>query len=103
MRAAGLIHKSKGQIKIHRLIQSSYLGRASFEEQQEAFHVVSALLNDVFPKQRYGDPLYEEWPACAMYFLHAQTLARKWKFSGEKGRALQVSEDFLVLLSNAAW
>ncbi|CAM1505658.1 Fc.00g112950.m01.CDS01 [Cosmosporella sp. VM-42] len=103
LRASGIISISKSTIRIHRLLQSAFLKRVDFDIQDHIFQVTATLLNDVFPKQHLGDPLYEHWAACSQYILHAQVLAKNWSSACDDGHAFQTSVDFLELLSHAAW
>ncbi|KAK6211555.1 hypothetical protein QIS74_10819 [Colletotrichum tabaci] len=76
LRSSGLISISKSKINIHRLVQSAFLKRASPQLQDQVFQTTASLLNEAFPKQHMGDPMYEHWVDCATYILHTQSLAR---------------------------
>lgn len=84
-------------------MQSAFTKTVEPVAQSHFFEVISVLLNDAFPKQLYGDPLYDHWPTCSKYILHAQALARSWRCAAEEGHPFNAPTDFLELLSNAAW
>ncbi|KPM45954.1 hypothetical protein AK830_g652 [Neonectria ditissima] len=103
IRSSGVISVSRSAIRIHRLLQSAFMKRVEPSIQDKVFWTTSVLLNDAFPKQNYGDPLYEQWEACSRYALHAQALSRNWRPASKEGHALRPSADFLQLVSHVAW
>ncbi|KAM5347851.1 hypothetical protein ACJ41O_007675 [Fusarium nematophilum] len=103
LRSSGIIAVSKSTIRIHRLVQSAFIKQVELGIQARVFEITSTLLNDVFPKQIHGDPLYDQWPACSKYVLHTQTLARNWRTASQAGLGFPTPPDFLELLCHAAW
>ena len=74
---AELIQRDGRVITVHRVVQEA-MNYHSFQDLQESFDAAVRLVAEAFPRRQYGNPLFEEWPICALYIHDAFHLVQKF-------------------------
>jgi hypothetical protein len=103
LRTAALVQRVRGTMQIHRLTQTLFLQHVGVAALGEIFDSASLLLAKAFPKQRRGDPMYEEWEACQLYIQHGQSLAQRFLDIRSFGKEVVPTLSFVELMQNCAW
>ncbi|RDW75661.1 hypothetical protein BP5796_06482 [Coleophoma crateriformis] len=99
-----LIKRHGENISLHPLVQAAYLessyGRGQ-DIRQQAFHTVTVLVNDLFPKKSSSVALQERWAQCAVYLPHVLTLAAAYAQYSKTDHPLRSSSSLVELFKNS--
>ncbi|KAI0098027.1 P-loop containing nucleoside triphosphate hydrolase protein [Nemania sp. FL0031] len=85
---------------VHRLIQGEYRHFIGIEEVKIWEETVS-VLRELFPQQRKGFTLFNEWRLCESLIDHVETLALRYRELFNQ-RAVKYNDDFAYMIADAS-
>lgn len=98
--SSGLVSQKDDNLAVHRLVQSVAISSMAKNDQIDLFNQVLSLLNQGFPREIEGKPVWSEWDRCNSYLPHVLFIRRKWQ---ELFKNDQKNAELAELLSACTW